>query len=456
MQPDDRPPAAGDPLGGFSPLTRAWFEATFATPTPAQAGGWPPIGERRDVLVVAPTGSGKTLAAFLSAIDRLAAAPPVPARDRLRVLYVSPLKALAADIERNLRSPLAGLRAAAAGAGAPLPETSVAMRTGDTPADERRRFARTPPDILITTPESLFLLLTSQAREALAAVDTVIVDEVHSLVATKRGAHLALSLERLDQLRGYGRPRAQRIGLSATVRPLEEAARFLGGHAPAGPTPGTGTEPGRPAGHGGGAAGRQGVRAVGGGPGRGHGGDRGGDRRAAARLRGRRPRPREHLAAHRRAPGRAGPRAPLDDRVRQLPPARRARLRPPQRARRRRARAGPPRLGQPRAAQRHRGGPQGRPPPGGRGDQLAGAGHRHGRGRPGRPGRVAPLGRGRAAAHRPRRAPGRRGQPRGRPAQVPRRPGGVRGGDRAHARRRDRGAALPAQPAGRPRPAGGR
>jgi len=248
MQPDDRPPAAGDPLGGFSPLTRAWFEATFATPTPAQAGAWPPIGERRDVLVVAPTGSGKTLAAFLSAIDRLAAAPPVPARDRLRVLYVSPLKALAADIERNLRSPLAGLRAAAAGAGAPLPGISVAMRTGDTPADERRRFARTPPDILITTPESLFLLLTSQAREALAAVDTVIVDEVHSLVATKRGAHLALSLERLDQLRGDGRPRAQRIGLSATVRPLEEAARFLGGHAPAGPPPGTGTEPGGPAG----------------------------------------------------------------------------------------------------------------------------------------------------------------------------------------------------------------
>ena len=179
--------------------------------------------------MVAPTGSGKTLAAFLSALDRLATAPAVDERRRLRVLYVSPLKALAADIERNLRAPLAGLRAAAARLDLPLPEVTVGMRTGDTPADARRRFPRHPPDILITTPESLFLLLTSRAREALANVDTVIVDEVHSVVATKRGAHLAVSLERLGEL--LERP-ARRIGLSATVRPLDEVARFLGGTRP--------------------------------------------------------------------------------------------------------------------------------------------------------------------------------------------------------------------------------
>jgi ATP-dependent Lhr-like helicase len=248
-QRTDPPDGAADAaLAGFSPLTRAWFRAAFAAPTPAQAGAWQRIRAGEDVLVVAPTGSGKTLAAFLSALDRLATAPPVRRQERLRVLYVSPLKALAADIERNLRSPLAGLRAAAAGSGAPLPEIAVAIRTGDTPAAERRSFPRTPPDILITTPESLFLLLTSQAREALASVDTVIVDEVHSVVATKRGAHLALSLERLDQLRargGGGRP-AQRIGLSATVRPLEETARFLGGCA--GPRTASRDSPARPAG----------------------------------------------------------------------------------------------------------------------------------------------------------------------------------------------------------------
>src|SRR5215217_5356915 len=215
-------------LGRFSALTRGWFEGAFAAPTQAQVGAWDALAQEQDVLVVAPTGSGKTLAAFLSAIDRLATAPPVPERERLRVLYVSPLKALAADIERNLRAPLAGLRAAA-GRDLPLPVITVGMRTGDTPAEDRRRFQSHPPDILITTPESLFLLLTSRAREALAHVDTVIVDEVHSVVATKRGAHLALSLERLDEL--LERP-ARRIGLSATVRPLDEVARFLGGPRP--------------------------------------------------------------------------------------------------------------------------------------------------------------------------------------------------------------------------------
>jgi ATP-dependent Lhr-like helicase len=216
-------------LGRFSTLTRDWFEGAFAAPTQAQVGAWDALASEQDVLVVAPTGSGKTLAAFLSAIDRLATAPPVPERERLRVLYVSPLKALAADIERNLRTPLAGLRAAAARLDLHLPDITTGMRTGDTPADARRRFPTHPPDILITTPESLFLLLTSRAREALAHVDTVIVDEVHSVVATKRGAHLALSLERLDEL--LERP-ARRIGLSATVRPLDEVARFLGGPRP--------------------------------------------------------------------------------------------------------------------------------------------------------------------------------------------------------------------------------
>ncbi len=216
-------------LGRFSMLTRAWFENAFAAPTPAQVGAWEAIAGGGNALVVAPTGSGKTLAAFLQAIDHLVGAPPVDPKRRLRVLYVSPLKALAADVERNLRAPLAGLRAVAARLGQPLPPLTVDMRTGDTPADARRRFPVKPPDILITTPESLFLLLTSQAREALRQVETVIVDEVHSVVGTKRGAHLALSLERLDEL--LARP-AQRIGLSATVRPLDEVARFLGGQQP--------------------------------------------------------------------------------------------------------------------------------------------------------------------------------------------------------------------------------
>ncbi|MEY9948247.1 ATP-dependent helicase [Kitasatospora sp. GAS1066B] len=214
-----------DPLAGFAPATRAWFEAAFDGPTSAQAGAWAAIRERADVLVVAPTGSGKTLAAFLSALDHLSSTPP-PAepRKRLRVLYVSPLKALAVDVERNLRAPLAGLRQASIRLGLPEPEVQVGIRSGDTPAADRRKFQSHPPDILITTPESLFLLLTSASREALRGIDTVILDEVHAVAGTKRGAHLALSLERLDQL--LERP-ARRIGLSATVRPVEEVARFL-------------------------------------------------------------------------------------------------------------------------------------------------------------------------------------------------------------------------------------
>jgi ATP-dependent Lhr-like helicase len=217
---------AAPPLGRFSSITRAWFEAAFDAPTPAQVGAWEAISSGRDALVIAPTGSGKTLAAFLWALDRLAAAETPDPKDRLRVLYISPLKALAVDIERNLRSPLVGMRASAARLGEPVPDITVGVRTGDTPAEDRRRFAKQPPDILITTPESLFLILTSQAREALHSVRTVIVDEVHSVAGTKRGAHLALSLERLDKL--LAAP-AQRVGLSATVRPPEEVARFLAG-----------------------------------------------------------------------------------------------------------------------------------------------------------------------------------------------------------------------------------
>ncbi|NLU79947.1 ATP-dependent helicase [Micromonospora sp. HNM0581] len=217
-------------LSQFGPATREWFGAAFAAPTTAQTGAWKAVAAGRHALVVAPTGSGKTLAAFLWSLDRLSreTAPAEPRR-RCRVLYVSPLKALAVDVERNLRAPLTGIRQAAARLALPPPEITVGMRTGDTPADERRAFARTPPDILITTPESLFLLLTSAARDSLRGVETVIVDEVHAVAGTKRGAHLALSLERLDEL--LPAP-AQRIGLSATVRPLDECARFLGGTRP--------------------------------------------------------------------------------------------------------------------------------------------------------------------------------------------------------------------------------
>ncbi len=240
-----------DPLSGFGALTRDWFTGAFSEPTLAQAQAWAAIAAGDNTLVVAPTGSGKTLAAFLWALDRLAS-DPVPADPKLRcrVLYISPLKALAVDIERNLRAPLTGIRQVARRRGLPEPDIGVAVRTGDTAADERRRLASKPPDILITTPESLFLILTSRARDALRGVDTVIVDEVHALAGNKRGAHLALSLERLDALRagaaagpgaadavGPGGPSprtgaAQRIGLSATVRPPEEVAAFLGGSRP--------------------------------------------------------------------------------------------------------------------------------------------------------------------------------------------------------------------------------
>src|SRR3954469_8389621 len=223
-------PAPHDALSRFSEPTRAWFAAAFAEPTAAQVGAWEAIGAGKHALVVAPTGSGKTLSAFLWSLDRLLTGTrPGDRSKRTRVLYVSPLKALAVDVERNLRSPLTGIRHTGERLGQPVPEVTVGVRSGDTPAADRRKLVTQPPDIMITTPESLFLMLTSQAREGLRGVETVIVDEVHAVAGTKRGAHLAVTLERLDAL--LDRP-AQRIGLSATVRPLEEVARFLGGAAP--------------------------------------------------------------------------------------------------------------------------------------------------------------------------------------------------------------------------------
>ncbi len=213
-------------LDRFSAPTRAWFEASFAAPTAAQEKGWTAISRGEHTLIHAPTGSGKTLAAFLWAIDRLASEPTPPAAERCRVLYVSPMKALAYDIERNLRAPLIGIHNAAEQLGQPPPRITTTMRTGDTPAQERTAMVRTPPDILITTPESLYLMLTSQARKMLASVEYVIVDEIHSVAGTKRGSHLAISLERLSDLTDSP---PQRIGLSATQRPLRTIAEFLGG-----------------------------------------------------------------------------------------------------------------------------------------------------------------------------------------------------------------------------------
>ena len=218
-------------MNAFHPAVNEWFAASFPAPTKPQRLGWPIISRGESTLILAPTGSGKTLTAFLWCLDRLMFETPPPRKERCRVLYISPLKALAVDVERNLRAPLAGIANIARRMDVPVTMPEIVIRTGDTPPGERARFLRDSADILITTPESLFLLLTSNARARLASVDTVIIDEIHALVPTKRGAHLAVSLERLELLRAASRPGGtlQRIGLSATQRPLDEVARFLGG-----------------------------------------------------------------------------------------------------------------------------------------------------------------------------------------------------------------------------------
>jgi ATP-dependent Lhr-like helicase len=209
----------------FSPPTAAWFADTFIEPTPVQQAGWAAIFSGGHTLLAAPTGSGKTLAAFLAGIDHCLSLPD-DAPAGVRVLYVSPLKALVYDVERNLRAPLVGIAHRAAALETRVRDVRVDIRTGDTPQKARQQQSRNPADILVTTPESLFLLLGSKARETLRSVHTVIIDEIHALAPTKRGAHLALSLERLSALCAE---EPQRVGLSATARPLDEVARFLGG-----------------------------------------------------------------------------------------------------------------------------------------------------------------------------------------------------------------------------------
>ncbi len=462
-----------DILHSFSLPVAEWFRATFARPTPPQSLAWPAIKRGEHTLLLAPTGSGKTLAAFLSSLDDLLREPlsggdgarpgarpegasggrPRPAG--IRVLYVSPLKALNNDIERNLRVPLAGIREAADRLGMTLPEIDVRVRSGDTPSRERQAMLRRPPQILITTPESLYLMLTApRGRELFRSVHTLILDEIHTLAGTKRGVHLALSLERLARLADQP---VQRIGLSATIRPLDEVARFLGGADWKRPGPGP------PPGHRRRRRQHQATRPPGGDP--------------AGR---RRPRPgRFAVADGGAAGGGPDPGAPDHPGVRQQPPRRRAdrglaergaggegsgaalaAVRAGDAGRRGvhgttagagRRRAGPSHPGPSR--QHGQGGaagdgarPQGGPPAGAGRYQLAGVGHRHRLGRPGRPAAVAqgggpgpPAG----GALRPPGGPDQQGPhpaalPRGRHGERRHRPGDAagRGGEHPHAAQR--------------------
>ena len=466
-------------LSPFHPAVRDWFEASFAGgPTPAQTKGWAPIARGESTLLLAPTGSGKTLAAFLWCLNRLMFEPEPPPKRRCRVVYVSPLKALAVDVERNLRAPIAGIarprRAAARRCACP----SILVRTGDTPTSERARFLREPADIVITTPESLYLLLTSNAREAFRSLDTLIVDEIHALVPTKRGAHLALSLERLEAL---AEGPLQRIGLSATQRPLDEVALYLGGRERRQRPPSRRARRS--------ASGRT-ARAT----------ARGGRRAASeiahefagARRRGDAGAPVTIVDAGRRKALRLKIEVPVEDMARlaepiDIPsgPASQGPTRPSiwtaihprllelvqshtstlifvnsRRVAERLAAALNELAGEPlvrahhgslarAAARRDRGRAEGRPAARPGRDVLARARHRHGRDRPGRADRGAAVGGERAAAHRPRRAPGRRRQRRPHLPEVPRRPRRLRRRRAQHARGPGRGDALSAQSARR-------
>ena len=479
--------AESDPLAPFSAPVRRWFEASFEGPTPAQAGGWEAISSGAHTLICAPTGSGKTLASFLWGIDRLSRATEQP--PGVRLVYVSPLKALSYDIERNLRAPLKGIGA----------DISVGLRTGDTPQSERRAMNKTPPEILITTPESLYLMLSSSVREIFATAEAVIVDEIHAVAQSKRGSHLALTLERLEHLVGEsGEARRSNSG-EAPPSPPADIARSSGS--------GSRRRSGRWSGSRNSSSGpKRECEIVDAGrtkeldlqivvpvedmaePGAPNFPNADG---RARRGRAARPRPLDLARDLPRAP-RAGPGTHLDDHLRQRPARRRAPGEAPQRAGQREggtelpatehgghsgealpSNSGEARRARSRRATRSRSpGPTTGPSPTRSGlvveemlksraaavprrDLLPGAGDRHGRGRPGDPGRVAEVGQPRPAAGRPRRPLARRGLAGPDLPQVPRRPARVRGRRQAHAGGGDRGDGDPPEPARRARPAPG-
>ena len=358
------------------PAVRRWFDETFSGPTSAQRRGWAAIHEGHATLIAAPTGSGKTLAAFLTALDQLvceACRGPLP--DEVRVVYVSPLKALSADIHKNLAEPRRGIRRVMSAMGLEPCRVTSAVRTGDTPQTERAAMLRTPPHILVTTPESLYLLLTAErSRDMLRTVRTVIVDEIHAVIGTRRGAHLALSLERLQQV---ATGQVQRIGLSATQKPIEEVARFL-----------VGTANVDEAGHADCAHRRRGPS------------PRDGSRRRDSALAARGGPVERDLDGVLRPPDGAHRSAPHDAGLREHAPAGRAHRTRAERAARRRGGHGASREPLEGATARCRIPPQSRHAQGARGDRVAGAGDRHRVGRSGVSDRVAAPHRHAAAARR--------------------------------------------------------